>query len=324
LAELYLKQSLECEPLPQTYKSLAEIYNVRGDQQSAADMWNRAIDGAWPALQSEILNAKAISEYEKNNYAECCNTLKEREKALIVSYNSKLENKTLELEKKYDYDLQQQRFKNRMALAGLLAVFITVVALFLHHIKVRRLENEKLVEQSEKIKLSEQNERLEKELAQMELEFTRSKELLKKLEERQRMLENDKKSTSREVTVLKKKIADIKAEIQKNMEKGFVLYNDIVSDKSPNNWTKENFLFFFEYFSTVNGKFLDSLETEYSHLAPLQKIFLIADGYLHKDDDSLCKIFALEKQSLYNRRSRIAHKRFDSLVKDFDGVDGED
>ena len=105
------------------------------------------------------------------------------------------------------------------------------------------------------------------------------------------------------------------------MEKGFALYNDLVADKSPNNWTKENFLFFFEYFSSVNGKFLDSLETEYSHLAPLQKIFLIADGYLHKDDDSLCKIFALEKQSLYNRRSRIAHKRFDSLVKDFDDDD---
>ena len=324
LAENYLKKSLEYQQLPQAYKSLADIYNVRGNRDATAEMWNKAVNNnAWLGLQTEILDAKADSEYERNDYAECCNTLKEKVNALTKYYESKLVNKVLELERKYDYNLQQQRFRSRMVVAGLLVIMLAVVTIFMHRIKVRRLQNEKLIEQSEKIKLSEQNERLEKEMAQMELEHKHAKELLKKLEERQRLLETDKKSTSKEVTILKKKIADLKTEIQKNMEKGFVLYNDLVAEKSPNNWTKQDFLFFFEYFSTVNNKFLDNLETEYSRLAPLQKIFLIADIYMHKDDKSLCKIFALEKQSLYNRRNRIAHKRFDSLDKDFDDSDDE-
>ncbi len=151
----------------------------------------------------------------------------------------------------------------------------------------------------------------------MELEHTRAKELLQKLEERKFSLESDKKSSGKEISALKKRIADLKTEIQKTMEQGFKLYNDLMEEKSPNNWSKQEILFFFEYFSTVSKKFYDSLETEYAHLIPIQKIFLIADGYMHKNDDSLCKIFALEKQSLYNRRSRIAHKRFDSSSKDF-------
>ena len=324
LAENYLQKALENEQLPQTYKALSEIYNSRGDKKSTTEMWEKAIKIAWSELRAEILYEKATSEYESKDYAECCKTLNEREEALIVFYKSKLKNKTLELERKYDYNLQQQRFRSRMVVAGLLVVMLVVVTFFMHRIKVRRLENENLIAQSEKIKLSEQKERLEKEMAQMELEHTRAKELLQKLEERQRLLETDKKSTSKEVTMLKKKISDLKTEIQKNMEKGFVLYNDLVAEKSPNNWTKQDFLFFFDYFSTVSNKFLDSLETEYSRLAPLQKIFLIADGYLHKDDKSLCKIFALEKQSLYNRRNRIAHKRFDCSDRDYDDSEDEE
>lgn len=317
LAEYYLKKSLECQLLPQAYKSLADIYNARGNQDATAEMWNVAVsNNAWLGLRTKILDAKAASEYEKNNYVDCCNTLKEKENALTQFYESKLENKALELQKRYDYNLQQQRFKSLIIMAGLIVIFMAVITVFMHRIKVRKLENERLKEQGEKIKLSEQNERLEKEIAQKELEHTRAKELLKKLEERKAILEAEKKNSGREASVLKKRIADLKAELKNTMEQGYILYNDLVAEKSPNNWPKQELVFFFEYFSTVSKSFYDSLETEYTHLTPIQKIFLIADHYMHKDDNTLCKMFALEKQSLYNRRNRIAHKRLDSLEYD--------
>ena len=101
-------ESVNRKQLPQAYKSLADIYNVRGNQNAAVEMWNRAVNNnAWLGLKAEILDAKASSEYERNNYAECCKTLKERENVLTTLYESKLENKTLELERKYDYNLQQ-------------------------------------------------------------------------------------------------------------------------------------------------------------------------------------------------------------------------
>ena len=318
LAEYYLNKSLEYQQLPQAYKSLADIYNARGDKKSSADMWNKAINNnnTWTALRIDILKVKALSEYERGEYAECCNTLKDSEKAVTDFYESKLENKALELQKRYDYNLQQQRFKSLMIMAGLIVIFMAVITVFMHRIKVRKLENERLKEQGEKIKLSEQNERLEKEIAQKELEHTRAKELLKKLEERKAILEAEKKNSGREASVLKKRIADLKAELKNTMEQGYILYNDLVAEKSPNNWPKQELVFFFEYFSTVSKSFYDSLETEYTHLTPIQKIFLIADHYMHKDDNTLCKMFALEKQSLYNRRNRIAHKRLDSLEYD--------
>lgn len=289
LAEDYLLKSLEYKQLPQAYKSLADIYNVRGNQNAAVEMWNRAVNNnAWLGLKAEILDAKASSEYERNNYAECCKTLKERENVLTTLYESKLENKTLELESKYDYNLQQQRFHSRMVVVGLLVVFMVVVLVSLHQFRVHRIENEKTA---------------------VELNYAKTLKDLALTEERIAILQTEKKSNTTELAVLKHKIDTIRETVHQNILKGRRMYDELCANASPLDWTDNDLLNLFDYISTQAPEFVNSLDTDYDKLNNGQKLFLIVDLYLKKTDFEICQMFGLEKASLYNKRNRIEKKR---------------
>ena len=127
LAEAYLKQSLSCEPLPQAYNSLADIYQARGDQQSASDMWNNAIKNANYGQRTVIFDAMASSEYKKGNFEKCCNALMEKDKARTDFYEWKLQNKALELENKYNLNLYQQKIRSRVIITSLAGTLLVAV-----------------------------------------------------------------------------------------------------------------------------------------------------------------------------------------------------
>ncbi|MBQ4230079.1 MAG: hypothetical protein II671_00845, partial [Salinivirgaceae bacterium] len=65
----------------------------------------------------------------------------------------------------------------------------------------------------------------------------------------------------------------------------------------------------FDFVSTIGPEFILSLDTDYTGLNAQQKLFLIASDFLKKQDHELCAIFNLGKDSLRNKRYRIAKKR---------------
>jgi hypothetical protein len=281
LAEVYLKKSLECKPIPQTYTALAKIYNASGDQQAAKDMWNKATDGAWPELEAEIFEAKAAMEYENGNLSECINTLKDKEKALTEFYESKLQNKVLELESKYDIDLYHQKVRNRT----LLVLLLIVVLVFMHRIRVRSIENRRV---------------------NAELDYQKTKNSVVLYERRIAELQ---KSKTAEVSVLKDKNNKLKAKIQNNLQHGHDLYDQLVRGESPINWGDYDLLCLFDFVSTIGPEFILSLDSDYTGLNNQQKLFLLVSDFLGKSDFEVCQMFGLEKQSFHNTRYRIAKKR---------------
>lgn len=287
LAEAYLKQSLSCDPLPQTYKSLADIYEARGDQQSASDMWNNAIKNSNFAQRTKVFDAMASSEYKKGNFEECCDALINKNKNLTDFYEWKLKNKTSELESKYNLNLYQQKVHNRIIIAVSATVLLIVVLSFLYHMRVRRIENERM---------------------EMEMNYEKSKNTLALMEKRIVDLETDKKSKTSELTVLKSKTEKLKKKIQNNIQHGHDLYDKLINNESTINWTDNDLLCVFDYISTIYPDFILSLDTDYKGLNSQQKLFVIATDLLSKDDKTLCDIFALEKQSLYTKRYRIKQK----------------
>ncbi|MBO7478374.1 MAG: hypothetical protein J6U04_10630 [Salinivirgaceae bacterium] len=281
LAEAYLKKSIEYEPLPQTYTSLAEIYNAYGKQQSAKEMWDEATDEAWPKLEAEILEAKAAMEYENGNLSECINTLKDKENALTEFYESKLQNKVLELESKYDIDLYHQKVRNRT----LLVLLLIVVLVFMHRIRVRSIENRRV---------------------NAELDYQKTKNSVVLYERRIAELQ---KSKTAEVSVLKDKNNKLKAKIQNNLQHGHDLYDQLVRGESPINWSDYDLLCLFDFVSTIGPEFILSLDSDYTGLNNQQKLFLLVSDFLGKSDYEVCQMFGLEKQSFHNKRYRIAKKR---------------
>lgn len=284
LAEDYLKKALEYNYLPQAYKSLADIYIARGKREFAAEMWNNAIKKAWPELKAEIFESKAATEYGNGEYAECCKTLKEREKELTKFYESRLENKTRELENKYNLDLLHHKIRTRMVLTGIVLISL----ILLHRIRVRRVDNRRM---------------------KAELDYGKAKSTLAMFEERIAVLESDKKSKTKELSVLKEKAGNLKNEMRTNLQRGHDLYDKLKRNESPTQWTDNDYLCLFDFVSTIDQELAVGLEVNYGQLSNDQKLFLIIDNLLKKDDNEICQMLGLEKQSLRNKRSRIAKKR---------------
>lgn len=287
LAESYLKQSLSCEPLSQTYKSLADIYEARGDQQSASDMWNNAIKNSNFAQRAKVFDAMASSEYKKGNFEECCNALINKDKNLTDFYEWKLKNKTSELESKYNLSLYQQKVRNQIIIAVFAVVLIAVVLVFLYHSRMRRIESKR---------------------TELELNYEKAKNTLALMEKRIADLETDKKSKTSELTVLKSKTEKLKKKIQNNLQHGHDLYDKLKNDESTINWTDEDVLCVIDYISTIYPGFVLSLDSDYQGLNTQQKLFVIAMDLFNKDIDTMCSMFALEKQSYYTKRYRIKQK----------------
>ena len=287
LAVVYLNKSLECEPLPQTYAALARIYNAQDNQQAANDMWDNAASRAWPELEAEIMGAKAALEYENGNLYECISTLKDREKALSEFYESKLQSKVLELERKYDIDLYHQKVRSRNVITLMSVILIVAILVLMHRIRIRKIENHK---------------------KEIELNYEKSKSTLSMLESRISVLNSDKKSKARELSVLKEKAGSLKAQMQINLQHGHDLYDKLKNCESAINWSDFDILCLLDFVNTTNQEFVIYIEANYNRLNNSQKLFLVADELLGKTDNEICQIFGLEKQSLRNKRNRIRKK----------------
>lgn len=288
LAEAYLKQSLSCEPLPQAYNSLADIYQTRGDHQSASDMWNNAIKNSNYAQRANVFDAMASSEYKKGHFEECCNALISKNKNLTDFYEWKLNNKALELESKYNIDLLHHKIKTRMALGGSTLFAVVTMLILFYRIRVRRIENKKM---------------------ELELNYEKSKSALTLMEMRIADLETDKKSKTSELSKLKSKTEKLKVKIQNNIQHGHDLFDMMENCESTIGWSDNDLFCLFDYISTIYPDYIPSLETNYRGLNPQQKLFVITMELFNKDIDTMCSMFALEKQSYYTKRYRIEKKR---------------
>ena len=288
LAETYLKQSISYDPLPRAYNLLADIYQARGDQQSASEMWNNAIKKANYVQKTEIFDAMASSEYKKGNFEECCNALINKNKNLTDFYEWKLNNKALELESKYNIDLLHHKIKTRMALGGITILTIVAMLILFYRIRVRRIENKKM---------------------ELELNYEKSKSSLSLMEMRIADLETDKKSKTSELSKLKSKTEKLKVKIQNNIQHGHDLFDKMENSESTIGWSDNDLFCLFDYISTIYPDYIPSLETNYRGLNPQQKLFVIAMELFNKDIDTMCRMFALEKQSFYTKHYRIEKKR---------------
>ena len=142
-----------------------------------------------------------------------------------------------------------------------------------------------------------------------ELDYGKAKSTLAMFEERIAVLESDKKSKTKELSVLKEKAGNLKNEMRTNLQRGHDLYDKLKRNESPTQWTDNDYLCLFDFVSTIDQELAVGLEVNYGQLSNDQKLFLIIDNLLKKDDSEICQMLGLEKQSLRNKRSRIAKKR---------------
>lgn len=286
-AEECLKKSIELEPLPQAYTLLSDIYMQSGRVQMAEKMWNEVMQMPWDEFKVGVLNAKLEYDYQNHDFEEYCNTQKAKSEAMERYYEKRLQNKADELSRKYDIDLYQHKVRSRTIISILIVALVIAILVFLHHIRVRRVENKKM---------------------ELELNYEKTKNASAIMEKRIAELESDKKSKTTELTNLKSKSEKLKEKMQNNLKHGHILYDKLKCCESPINWTDDDLLCLFDFVATIDPEFIFSLDTDYEGLNAQQKLFLVADEFLKKQDHELCDMFNLGKDSLRNKRNRIKQK----------------
>ncbi len=127
LSEKYLKKSLECHTLAQTYKLLSDLYLSQNQKEKAKQLWNDALKISWDELKAEFLASKAEYEFETEDFVSFRNTKIEEISALKSSYEKKLKNKALELGKKYDFKIQEEKFRMRLVLIVSFVIDLVII-----------------------------------------------------------------------------------------------------------------------------------------------------------------------------------------------------
>lgn len=286
-AENYLKKSLECEKHSRTYKLLSDLYLSQNQKEKAKNLWDDAMKNSWSELKTEILHAKADYEFENGDFDAFKTTKNEEIDQLKAYHNKRQENKAIELGKKYDFQLQEEKFRLRLTYI-IISAFLLSVVFFLFY--------------------KSRTNRLKKERAEYELSWKKEKDTLKKMETDLEVLKKDKKSKTKEIAVLEKRLAQLKNDYQEKLRTGKNLFEKLKENFTPLKWSDKEVLCFWEYVSVSEKEFYDRAETLYDNLSYQQKIFLTAWKLFDKDDYLLCKIFGLEKGSLRQKKIRINSK----------------
>lgn len=308
-AENYLKKSLECEKLAQSYALLSDLYVKSGRNDDAKKLWEDAICISWGDVRTQILSMKAEYEFETGDFNAFWDTKNAEINSLKEYQKEQLENKALELSKNYDFQLQEEKFKLLLTLIIISALFLSVIFYMLYRAKMRRVEREKLVEENKLSKLAEKNAVLKKENAEYELNLIKSRDLLKKMETDLEGLKSDRKSKSMTITLLEKRISQLKNDYLDKLKLGKECFDKLKNNISPLNWSEMDILCLLEYVSVSESEFYSRIETMYTGLNNQQKLFLVVSDLLKKDVYTLCMMFSLEKDSLWQKKSRIKSKR---------------
>ena len=287
-AQKYFMAALKHKKLSLAYQNLMEIYFAKNDSAAANKYCDSAIMLAWDRRKIGIYSELAQKYYESNDIENLKNItdkiVSTHEEILDYDKNKFL----LELQRKFDFELQRQKFRSRVAFTVLFCVLVVAVLVLLHRIRIRSVENKRMV---------------------LELNYEKSKSTLALFEERITALETDKKSKTKELSLLKGKAENLKTEMRANLQHGHDLYDKLIRNESPAQWTDNDYLCLFDFVSTINKEFVVSLEVDYAQLSNDQKLFLILSNLLNKNDFEICQMLGLEKQSLYNKRNRIEKKR---------------
>ncbi|MBQ3657091.1 MAG: hypothetical protein II956_09675 [Bacteroidales bacterium] len=301
----YFYTSLKYKKLPKTYKNLSEIYYAKNDTQNWKKYCDSALIDAMYDEKIEILSNIAQKNYDNKNFAAYKQTNDEIIKTMQDLYNHEKENYTLEVQKKFDFEKQKSEFdKKILLLVGAISILIALCSVIyllyrqkLHNIQKLENDNAELYAKQEELNslINNYNEQiafLKKQKNELTSESDNWSSVVLEYENMIVQLEN-------KINVLNKQnmqLLEIGEKIFKTMEN-----NQSISGFKEN-WA--NCVFYFEF--TYPDK--TTIFTPYSNLNIGNKIFIIADENLKKNDNDLSKIFDISESTVRSRRTKMKEK----------------
>ena len=287
-AKSFLKKAIEINPLPWTYKRLAELYIQERNETEANKIWKKALSHYENPNISEISVKIEILEdmrelKQKYGYHREADSIA----GVIIALKDSMEARKKQLavketQEEYDDAVAENTAKSRhnalawgtgMAVTAAAAIFIVYSAI--HRRDRRRID--------------------------------RSEEKEAEYEQKIALLNSEKKTAEKEMRICRK---ETRRRIDRQAEaiaEGRRLYEELTAGGNTAKWTKDDYLNVIEYLRTVDGKTITHLENDYDRLSPRNIVFAALSSAGTSDEDMM-RMMCVAASTLRTMKTRIRQK----------------
>ena len=287
-AKSFLKKAIEINPLPWTYKRLAELYIQERNETEANKIWKKALSHYENPSISEISVKIEILEdmrelKQKYGYHREADSLA----GIIIALKDSMEARKKQLavketQEEYDDAVAENTAKSRhnalawgtgMAVTAAAAIFIVYSAI--HRRDRRRID--------------------------------RSEEKEAEYEQKIAQLDSEKKTAEKEMRICRR---ETRRRIDRQAEaiaEGRRLYEELTAGGNTGRWTKDDYLNVIEYLRTVDGKTITHLENDYDRLSPRSIVFAALSSAGTSDEDMM-RMMCVAASTLRTMKTRIKQK----------------
>lgn len=345
LARKYYEEALAYEEVPRTLVNLAEVYTEEGNDDEAYKLWQKAFlmddDGTRDVIMFNMLQ---YDLKHHKNLEDACERMY-RIYAIKDSMTSTLKDRTIqELQQKYDEEVVSNIYESKL-MKWMVATLILVllVLLLVGYVRYKRNRSKLLMakqqmhinqcnneikqlnaqcdfanseknrykslisdytSQIDKLQSSGENEKKLKE--EKEKKIREFEKKIKEFEEKNSELETSCTEANKQIEILRQEITDIVDKSSPILNRGKILYDNIIQDKATVSWSKDDYMCFVEYYKALHFKEYESMEKRYSkkHFTLRNILFLILNE-MGKENKTISQIMGISPESIRVIRHRL-------------------
>lgn len=304
-AHQYFITALKYKTLPETYKNLATLYYEKNDTLNWRKYCDSALANAWYESKIDILSDIAHKNYEAKDLDAYKKTTDKTIETWKDFMNYEKQNLSLEIQKKYDFDKQHTEYERDIwILIAIICILILASLVFYmihrHNLrKIKQLENDN-AQLYEKQKVFIEN--LDEYKTQLVFLQKQNEELSCKSNDLVNIIDANKQM----IATLQHKVDEMDVQNNEYLAVGKNIF-DRMSQNLPISDYKERFANCLYYFETIHPDKTNIFDS-YINLTIENKVFLICDDFLGKDDEQISKIFKISQTTVRTRRSKMKIK----------------
>ena len=338
LARKYYNEALVYGNVPRTLVNLAEVYTEEGKDDEAYRLWQKAFllddDGTRDVIMFNMLQ---YDLKRQRNLEDACERMF-RIYAIKDSLTATLKDRTIQdLQQKYDEEVTGNIYESRL-MRWMIATLILVLALVVMagYIRHRRHLSQQLTASHQMLFIKYNNDidklTLKCQLAERDIsdyeeriaDYTSQISQLqssgehaeqKKIELERRIgdyarknkeLEDSCKEARKQIGMLRQEIKDIVEKSSPVLNRGKILYDEILEDKNIASWSKNDYKCFVEYYKALHIQEYESIEKNYKkeHLTLRNMLFLILKE-MGKDNKAISQIMGISTESVRVMKHRL-------------------
>lgn len=300
LAFNYYDSALLYYPLPQAFKSQAELLANSNDTSKIKSLCEKAMQNSWEELRINALEIIADLYYKRND-AKSLKVVEDSITAELQKINEKLYlDKSVEKQQRYDAEISAMKFRRKIYIA----LSLIVVAALSYTIILIYIQLKKTKEETQATKLSLKIKDMQKQIADAQTHI----EILnrQKLETSNLQSEKNLASLQSEIDAHKEKIKELQINLDKFMSAhhhGKELYDAIEAGGNTALWDEDDYNAYYYYYLLIDNSVLDNYENTSG-----QQKFIIIQQSQNKSDKQIADVLAVSESTMRTYNSRIKRK----------------